>query len=201
MDFSTLNTNESDALVKEYKSDILTQFHSKMTELFYNKINDITDNTIMIKNYYSGNNNLDYINQVMQDNIALLKGNIKKRHALNILINDLNFSKNSAYNIINSNFEHLDMLSNNLIVLSNIEETVYYVLDYINNDKNHIAGEATLFLEELVKNVVNLKFVLKNNIYEINNMQNYGLTIINTVKVITNSLLNAPNDLEDDEAE
>lgn len=202
MDFSTLiTTNETKDLIGEYNSNILEKFHSKMTDIFYNKINEMTISIIEIRDYYKGNNNINYISQVMQDSISLSKKNPKNNHFLNLFMNDINFSKDSAYNIVNNNFEHIDIISNHLIDLNNIEEMNYYILDYINNNTNNISIYSTLLLEELTVSLMELKAVLKKHLYQINNMQVHALNIINTVVIIKKSLLNAPNDLEDDETE
>lgn len=201
MDFSmpvNVNKDELNILIAAYSSNDCNYFKSVIENMYRNKISKVTVDISELITSKSNENNVSYLEQVIDDSIQMIRSK-KKSLSLNSFLNDLNFSIINGKKVLLSNFDNIDILSDHLIELHTTEELSYNLLDYIYNHPNNLAKEMTQIVESLLVNNMDIRKVCSQYMQKLLYMQTHTLNIINKVQQIKLCVINNQEEDEDEE--
>lgn len=195
----TVNNNV-DLLMEAYKTEDIQILKKQLNDIFAPQFETVNNNVKLADTYYTKDNNMGYIEQVMEDSVKIITNSERSESTLNAFKADLNFSKNTALQLFSTNSDFLDSFAMHMESLSTIEDVCQNFALKVKHSKNPIALSTLKNVTYIQGSAEILSNLLLSRMQEMDFIQVHTLDIINKIdyvqKVFKQRENNNPDDFE-----
>lgn len=193
------NVNSNvELLMQAYKTEDLQVLKQQLNDVFAPQFEIVNNNVRLADNYYTKDNNMGYIEQVMEDSVKIVNKSDRSARTINAFKADLSFSKNTALELFSTNSDFLDSFAIHMDSLSNIEEVCQNFALKVKHSKNPISLSTlknVTYIQDSAKLLSNL---LISRMQEMDFIQVHTLDIINKIDYVQNVFKNKEENDPDD---
>lgn len=191
-----INNNVS-LLMQVYHSQDLTALKQQIDDIFSPQFHFITQCVKLADDYYTKDNNMRYIEQVMEDSVKIVTNSDRNVSIMNAFKADLKFSKTTAIDLFETNSEFLDDFALHMGALATIEDVCENFALQVKNAKNPISLSTLSNITNIQNSSDLLGNMLMNRMKEMDFIQMDTLNIINKIDYVQNVLKKQENDNPD----
>ena len=203
MNYTTVIDNVSnnvDLLMQAYKTEDIRALKKQLNDIFSPQFQIVNADVKVADNYYTKDNNMGYIEQVMEDSVKIITNSERSESTVNAFKADLNFSKNTALELFSTNSDFLDSFAMHMGSLAEIEDVCESFAVQVKHEKNPISLAALKNINYVQDSAELLSTMLVNRMKEMDFIQVHTLDIINKIEYVQNVFKerksNNPDDFE-----
>lgn len=189
----SMDNKEFLLILNYYNQGKSVKFQAALESLLLPLVKDINHGIDMISDFYREENNIVYIEKVMEDSLAIIALAGRTPTTIHDFEADLKFSLVTVLNLFSQNTENMDICADYLMTLHAICDFCDQILSHIIDNRNDIYNTASASVIECKNSMESLYDILLSQLNEMDQVQTYSLGILNRIKKVQYILQNQDN--------